>query len=244
LNKQEELKSLSQQLRVKNEKLAEEAMNENIQSILAKVKTELKKIQLPTSETAINNAVEASRTFAIQQFTETFRHLNYLTAYTTSYQSLLVHSIILSFGVETVCFLTKRFVVEIVKKEIETIGSELQEENIKQLKEVCDVELIKVQRLLEKEADNFWFGFSFRWYAQRICDERLASRIPEKSLRVKVIDHFIEQELGYLMSRITSWQNWLLYSFCVIILFAVLGTISSRFRPGVIRQLTLHKDTT
>jgi hypothetical protein len=79
-------------------------MSENIQSILTKIKTELKKIQLPTSETAINNAVEASRTFAAQQFTETFRHLNYLTSYTTSYQALLVQSIILSIVVEIVCF--------------------------------------------------------------------------------------------------------------------------------------------
>jgi hypothetical protein len=138
----------------------------------------------------------------------------------------------------------KRLIVGVVKNEIGTIGTELQKENIKQLKEVCDAELFKIQRTLEKEADNFWFGFSFRWYAQRVCDEQLVSRIPEKSLRIKVIDHFIQQELDYLMTRITSWQNWLLYSICIIILFAILGTISSRFRSGVGRQFTLHKDTT
>jgi hypothetical protein len=214
----EEIKSLSQQLRVENEKLAEKAMSETVKSQLAKIRTEMNNIQLPTSETAINNAIEASRTFASQHFTEAHRHLSYLTVYTTSYQALLT--------------------------EIEKLGTELHQRNVKRLKEVCDDVLAKVYRRLEKEADSFWFGFSFRWHAERVCDEHLASRIAEKSLRKKVTTDFIEQELNHLVARITSWQSWLLYSILVVILFGILGTISSWIRSDVFGNVTPQKHTT
>jgi len=128
--------------------------------------------------------------------------------------------------------------LENLKEKINDQIEALKKQNIEQLKIACKDSFARAKRTIQSNINNFYLTWSFRRYAYTITEKELGNGIRSSTLKIQVINSFMEVELAEEFATVTAWSKRLSYCIIATMGIAMYGywKISSRSKTPLTKK--------
>lgn len=96
---------------------------------------------------------------------------------------------------------------ESLRSKIKYQISKVESHNIEQFKILSTTALNRAKKIVQNEANDFYFSWNFRNFVFSVCERELGGSIKSKKTMYQVISHFYQEDLRSERSHVESWTR-------------------------------------